>query len=149
MDPQGPTGLWSNAGVDVFIRIPWNWSDPRGAGQYKDWERGYGRLGYANEKGGNFNSRLFLLWLACALAIQMSLTGKAGLPAPAIQDFASGSSTPLPNGQQPDKGGATEAGRAHVGALDGSPGTPRARGKLLLGCEPPHQVAYRPAPVCL
>ena len=83
MDPQGPTGLWSNAGVDVFIRIPWDWSDDRGAGQYVDWQRASGRLGWTDEKGGNFNSRLFLLWLACALAIQMSIDWqKRGYPCP-------------------------------------------------------------------
>ena len=80
MDPQGPTGLWSNAGVDVFIRIPWNWSDPRGAGQFKDWEK-KGRL--SSDEEGNFCSQLFLLWLACALAIQMSIDWqKRGYPCP-------------------------------------------------------------------
>ena len=80
MDPQGPTGLWSNASVDVFIRIPWNWSDPRGAGQYRDWQK---KKRLSSGEDGNFCSQLFLLWLSCALAIQMSIDWqKRGYPCP-------------------------------------------------------------------
>ena len=58
VDPQGPTGLWSNAGADIFARINWKFSD---CGKYVE--------GPATSK----DQKLYYLWIICALCVQLSI----------------------------------------------------------------------------
>lgn len=56
VDPQGPTGLWSNVGGDCFARIEWEKDD-------------YDRVTGPTEA----TERIFWLWIICAACIQLSI----------------------------------------------------------------------------
>lgn len=56
VDPQGPTGLWSNVAGDCFARIKWEKDDQ-------------GRIIGPTEA----TKRIFWLWIICAACIQLSI----------------------------------------------------------------------------
>ena len=115
--------------MDVFLRIPWNWKDPRGAGQYEGLAGVLGNGLVRTKRAATSVAGSFSCGWRAPWPSRCQLTGKSGaIHVPVMPGFCVWLIELLYlTGNNPTDEERTEAGRANVGALDGSPVSPRAR----------------------